>query len=116
MPRVIKFILKNVEKLGSKITYAVLLLFYAYKRPGTPRWAKTTILGAIGYLLSPIDAIPDITPLVGFTDDLGVIMTGLITIAAYINDDVKQKAKARLEKIFPNANYEEIEIIDEKLQ
>ena len=49
----------------------------------SPLWAKTVIIGALGYLICPIDAIPDIIPGVGFTDDL-VIMTLLIISACIV--------------------------------
>ncbi len=85
---------------GAKVVYVVLLLFYAYKRKDTPGWAKASILGSIAYFLSPIDFIPDLTPLLGFTDDLGVLLLSLTTVGMYINQDVKNKAKEKLSKWF----------------
>ena len=49
------------RKIGIKAVYTVLLLFYAYQRAETPSWAKNIILGVLGYFLSPIDAVPDLT-------------------------------------------------------
>lgn len=50
-----------------------LKMYYAATDADTPTWAKTTIYGALGYFISPIDVIPGITPLVGYTDDVGVL-------------------------------------------
>lgn len=88
------------KKAGAEIIEKSLWLFYTAKKPETPAWAKTTIYGALGYFISPIDIIPDITPIVGFTDDLGVLAAAIATIAVYIDDDVKQKAKAKMRQWF----------------
>jgi uncharacterized membrane protein YkvA (DUF1232 family) len=48
--------------------------FFAYLRDGrVPRWKKLTGLLAVLYFLSPVDVIPDVLPLLGWLDDLGVL-------------------------------------------
>lgn len=86
---------------GARTVYTALLLYYAYEREDTPGWAKRTVLGALGYLLFPLDAVPDLTPLLGYTDDLGVLSAALVTVGAYVNDDVRSRARARLSGWFP---------------
>lgn len=109
-------VIKNqASKLGSKVIYTALLLFYAYKRNDTPVWAKNIIIGALGYLISPIDMLPDLTPILGYTDDFGVLSFGLVTIASYINSDIKVQAKERMQKWFPNWNEKDVVEIDIKL-
>lgn len=66
----------------------------------TPIWAKTTIYGALGYFVSPIDAIPDVTPIVGYSDDLGVLVLALATVSAYVKDEHVTKAKETLLRWF----------------
>jgi len=100
---------------GIKTTYMVLLLFNAYKRKETPSWAKNIIIGAIGYFISPIDAIPDLTPILGYTDDIGVLSFGLVTIACYVDKEVKAKSKGQLTKWFGDYDEAELEEIDAKL-
>jgi uncharacterized membrane protein YkvA (DUF1232 family) len=95
--------------------YSSLLLFYAFKRKETPTWAKNIIIGVLGYLIAPIDLIPDLTPFIGYTDDLGVLGIGLVAIASYINDSVKLQAKTTLKVWFRNYDPSEIENIDQKL-
>lgn len=113
--RLFSLLLNRASFLGTKVIYTTLLLFYAYKRNETPSWAKNIIIGALGYLISPIDALPDLTPVIGYTDDIGVLSFGLVTIASYINIDIKDKAKARLDSWFPQWNQASIIEIDEKL-
>jgi uncharacterized membrane protein YkvA (DUF1232 family) len=55
---------------GREVIEKALWLYYAAQQPNTPLWAKTAIYGALGYFISPIDAIPDITPVIGYADDL----------------------------------------------
>ena len=102
--------LKNVfKKAGIKVVYSALMLYYAYERKETPIWAKTIIIGALGYFISPIDAIPDLTPVVGYADDLGVLVVALGAVGAYIDSAVKQKAKDKLHNWF--GDFEEDELL-----
>jgi uncharacterized membrane protein YkvA (DUF1232 family) len=103
------------KKIGVQSVYSSLLLFYAFKRKETPTWAKNIIIGVLGYLIAPIDLIPDLTPFIGYTDDLGVLGIGLVAIASYINDSVKLQAKTKLKLWFGNYDPSEIENIDQKL-
>ena len=81
---------------GREVIEKALWLYYAAQRPETPKWAKTAIYGALAYFISPLDAIPDITPWVGFTDDLGALAAAIAMTSAYINEDVKAKASQKL--------------------
>lgn len=93
--------LKDYAKTaGREVVEKALLLFYAAQRPEVPVWAKTVVYGALGYFILPADAIPDLTPLVGYSDDLGAITLAVATVAAYINDEVRAKARAKLGQWF----------------
>ncbi len=102
-------------KVGIKGVYTALLLYYAYQRKETPAWAKRIVLGALGYLIMPFDFIPDLSPFIGLTDDLGILSFGLVTIAAFVNKDVREKARARTAKFFPFASEEDFESVEEQL-
>ena len=103
------------KQAGLKVVYSVLLLYYAYRRSDTPIWAKRIIIGVLGYFISPIDALPDLTPILGYTDDLGVLSFGLVTIAAYINDEVRITARKKLQDWFGEFNVEELQEVDRQL-
>ncbi|ADU91601.1 YkvA family protein [Taylorella equigenitalis] len=89
------------SRLGKPLLEKGLTLYYALRSPKTPKWAKRVIYGALAYLFLPIDAIPDLLPGVGFTDDLSVVAGALVTIAAYITPEIKQKARDSMFKWFP---------------
>lgn len=97
---------------GVKVVYAGLLLFYALREPTTPGRAKAIIIGALGYFISPLDAIIDITPIVGYADDLGVMVLALASVAMYINDNVRTQARKKLKEWFPNASEEEFSDVE----
>lgn len=106
---------RYARRIGLKAVYTALLMFYAYQRKETPFWAKNIILGVLGYLLAPLDFLPDLAPIIGFTDDIGILTVGLVTIASYVNDDVRVKARTKIEQWFPDYNKEEIIEIESKL-
>ncbi|MEL6926728.1 MAG: YkvA family protein [Bacteroidota bacterium] len=108
--------LKNFfRQIGMKTSYAALLLFYAYRRNDTPAWAKNIVIGVLGYLISPIDMLPDLTPIIGYTDDLGILGFGLVTIAGYINMDVKIKARKKVKDWFGELDHDEIAEVEKNL-
>jgi uncharacterized membrane protein YkvA (DUF1232 family) len=85
---------------GREVVEKALWLYYASRSPETPIWAKTAIYGALGYFISMIDAIPDLTPIVGYTDDLGVLVAAIATVSAYITPEVKSRANEKLRQWF----------------
>lgn len=66
----------KLERVGGKLRFAQdLLALYRYFMDATVPWQrKTIVVGALLYFISPLDAIPDLAPLVGYLDDLGVIL------------------------------------------
>lgn len=89
--------LKHFAKTaGQDVVERALCLFYAAQKPDTPLWAKTVIYGALTYFISPIDAVPDITPVLGYSDDLGVLVSAVLTVAMYVSDDVRQQAREKV--------------------
>ncbi len=103
-------------KMGLQVVYAALLMYYAYRNPKTPFWAKQIILGTLGYLIAPIDGIPDLTPFLGYTDDLGVLSFGLMTIAIHIDEQVRDQAQQRLSDWFGDVEDDDLARIDDRLR
>mgnify|MGYP001156581348 FL=1 len=72
----------------------VVAAWYCALDPKTPRRVRWTLLAALAYFVAPIDALPDLLPLVGFGDDAGVLMATIAMVRAHITDD-HRKAAAR---------------------
>lgn len=90
----------RAQAIGRSTIEQALTLYYAVQSPDTPKWAKRVIYGALGYFILPLDAIPDLAPLVGYTDDISVMAAALATVAFYITPEVKAQAQHKLDAWF----------------
>lgn len=91
---------------GREVVEKALMLYFAAQRPETPVWAKMVIYSSLAYFILPTDLLPDITPLVGYTDDLTTIASALATVAMSITPEVKAEAQQKVQEWFgnPDAN------------
>ena len=81
---------------GSKLVYAALILYYTLQSDKVSATNKAMIIAALGYLISPLDVVPDAIPIAGLSDDLAVLIYVLNRIWGDVSEDVKAKAKAKL--------------------
>ena len=88
------------KKLAKHVVEKALWLYYAAESEETPEKARFVAYGALGYLILPVDAIPDFIPTIGYTDDLGVLTVALLFIAFHITPEVKEQARKKMEDIF----------------
>lgn len=88
------------KKAGVSAIYAVLLLYYTLQKPEVPNKVRATIVGALGYFILPIDLLPDTFVGIGYVDDLTILVTALYQATSYIDDDVKGKAREKVEAWF----------------
>lgn len=91
---------KYSKKAGSSAIYAVLLLYYVLQKEEVPKKEKALILGALGYFILPLDLIPDVAAGVGYVDDIGALIAALVRVSMYIDADVKNQAKGKLQDWF----------------
>ena len=105
-PRLWRTLLKAAVSTGLKTLHTALTLFFCLQDRDTPTWAKGVIVGALGYLVLPMDLIPDILPGVGYGDDMGALVAALGTVAAYIKDEHKSKASAQVARLLGSKNAE----------
>ena len=65
----------KLEKVGKKISFAKdIMALFSYMQDSFVSWhRKAIVIAALIYFISPIDTIPDVAPLFGYLDDLGVI-------------------------------------------
>jgi len=88
---------------GREVVERALLLYLVLRDDKTPRWARTTVIGALGYFIAPIDAIPDFIPGAGFTDDLGVLAMALAAVAASVTPEMQRIARRTTARWFGEA-------------
>ena len=106
----------KIKKVGSKIgvtpIYLAFLLYHSIRSKSIPIVNKAPIVGALGYFISLIDIVPDVTPLVGYCDDVSVIVGALALIATQITEEIREEAKESARRIFPDITDEEFSVID----
>lgn len=90
----------NVSSIGIKLIYKALQLYYVAQSPDCPVKVKAGIYGALGYLISPIDLLPDIVPVAGYTDDAAAIALALALAQMYVTKEVNENARAKIRDVF----------------
>ena len=88
------------KRAGVKLVYAALILYYTLENPKVSIKDKAIIIGALGYLISPLDVMPDAIPIAGLSDDLAVLIYVLHRVWGDVSEEVKAKAKAKLSQWF----------------
>lgn len=91
----IEKIARIAKRSGAKLVYAALILYYTLESDKVSMKDKAIIIGALGYLISPLDVIPDAIPIAGLTDDIAVLIYVVKKIWGEVSDDVKVKAKEK---------------------
>lgn len=91
---------KYGKKAGEKSVYYSLLLYYTAQNPAVPKSAKLTIIGALGYLIFPIDLIPDFIPVIGLADDASLIVYALYQVMSHVDEPTKQRAHEKMKSWF----------------
>ncbi len=104
----IEKISRIAKRAGAKLVYTALILFYTLQSDKVSIKDKAIIIGALGYLISPLDVIPDAIPIAGLGDDLAVLVYALNKVWKNVSEDVKEKAKEKLSKWFDEDEINEI--------
>ena len=92
---------KILLKAGRAIALPALEGFELIMDTSTPPQVRISIIGALTYLIVPVDVIPDFIPASGFSDDL-VALTAVISLwKHHITPEMKYRAKCKLDKWFP---------------
>jgi uncharacterized membrane protein YkvA (DUF1232 family) len=95
------------KRAGAKLVYAALILYYTLQSKNVPLRDKAIIIGALGYLISPLDVIPDAIPIAGLGDDVAVLLYVLRKIKGDLTEEVKQRAYDKLSRWFDEDEIEE---------
>ncbi len=97
--KLVKKIKSAFSMLSQEAVTHALILYYTMRASETPTWVKTVILGTLGYFISLVDGIPDLTPVLGYTDDISVMAAAIATLSQYITPEIKEKADLKAKSI-----------------
>ena len=108
-------IARIAKRAGAKLVYAALILYYTLQSDKVSKADKAIIIGALGYMISPLDVIPDAIPIAGLTDDLAVLLYVLRMVWTGIDPEIINQAKEKLSKWFDEEEMMEIQhLFDEQ--
>lgn len=88
-----------IRKAGKKLIYLSLILYYTMRQGEIPPQDKLIIISALGYFIFPLDFIADVSPGIGYLDDFGAMLMVYSKVAPYVTDEIKAKAKSKLEHL-----------------
>ena len=90
----------HLRRFAGRIPFATDLVaaYYCAMDPETPFRVKGTLLAALAYFVLPIDVLPDLLVLVGFTDDLAVLMAAIGLVSSHMSEEHYAKARETLEQ------------------
>ena len=86
-----------LRRVGREVVEKVLVAYYVMRDDATPRRARLTLAGALAYFLLPADAVADVLPAIGFTDDAIAIAMALAAVATSIRPRHLEQARATLQ-------------------
>lgn len=90
------------KKVSGEIVYNALLLYYVLKSPDVPYQQKLIVIGALGYLILPLDLIPDFIPVTGYADDLAALTAAITAVKANITPEIEAQAQDKLNSLLNN--------------
>jgi len=90
----------KLKRVAVRLPFAedLLAAYYCAFDKETPRHVQAALLGAVAYFILPFDFVPDMLPVLGFTDDAAVLATALRMVASHITDDHRKAARAALKR------------------
>lgn len=88
------------KRAGAKLVYAALVLYYLIESEKVSLKDKAMIIGALGYLISPLDLVPDAIPIAGLGDDLSILIFVLNKVWGDVDEEIKKKAHDKLSQWF----------------
>ena len=91
----------KMRRVAARIPFAsdALSIWWCARDPTTPTAAKGMVMAALAYFVLPTDAIPDVLPVLGFTDDAAVIAALIAIVGKNLKSRHKEAAQAFLAKL-----------------
>lgn len=90
----------KLRRVGARLPFAedLLAAYYCAFDRDTPAQVKAALLAALAYFVLPFDVMPDLMPLLGFTDDAAVLATALRLVATHLRPEHRAAARAALQR------------------
>ncbi|MDF1586328.1 YkvA family protein [Marinimicrococcus flavescens] len=89
---------RKLGRIAARLPFAhdLVAAWYCARDPATPGYVRAVLLGAVAYFIMPMDAVPDIVAVLGFTDDAAVIAAVLGALGTHVTEEHRAAARDRL--------------------
>ncbi|MBQ0034475.1 MAG: DUF1232 domain-containing protein [Bacteroidales bacterium] len=95
-----KKIRKVAGRVGANAVFYALSLYYIMTSAQVSLKDKAYIAGALGYLIVPLDLVPDVIPVLGFTDDISALVMVYKQMKYHLTPDLREKALQKIREWF----------------
>jgi uncharacterized membrane protein YkvA (DUF1232 family) len=91
----------KLKRVAARLPFTddLLAAYYCAFDSQTPLHVQAALLGAIAYFILPFDFVPDMLPVLGFTDDAAVLATALRMVVSHITPEHRDAARAALKRV-----------------
>src|SRR3982750_1615118 len=95
---------RKLKRVAAQLPFAedLLAAYYCAFDRQTPRHIQASLLGAIAYFILPFDFVPDMLPVLGFTDDAAILATAIRMVANNITPEHREAARTTLKRGLPD--------------
>jgi uncharacterized membrane protein YkvA (DUF1232 family) len=90
---------RKLRTLAARLPFAedLLAAYYCAFDRQTPAHVKAVLVGAVAYFVLPADLIPDVLPVIGYTDDAATLAAAVRLVASHITPDHREAARRKLD-------------------
>jgi len=92
---------RKLRRLAAQLPFAEDLIaahYCAFDRQ-TPLKVKAVLVGALAYFVLPTDVIPDVLPVIGYTDDAAVLAAAIKLVASHITPEHREETRRMLARM-----------------
>jgi uncharacterized membrane protein YkvA (DUF1232 family) len=89
-----------LRQAGEAVVLEAMKAWHVAQDPATPAHARAVLYGALAYFVLPTDAVPDILPIVGFSDDVAALGAALYTTNTWVTESALARARAAVQQLF----------------
>ena len=88
----------HLKRFAGRIPFAedLVAAYHCAMDPATPFKVRGTLLAALAYFVLPFDFLPDMIALIGFSDDLAVLMGAISMVGSHMRPEHYERARATL--------------------
>jgi uncharacterized membrane protein YkvA (DUF1232 family) len=88
----------RLKKRATQLKLETYALYFAYRDPRVPWYARVLVACVVGYAFSPIDLIPDFIPIIGYLDDLVLVPIGIRLALSMIPENVMIESREKAQE------------------